>query len=1260
MFLEKLRGCEDELVSLLSGVDTQELCDKFFERCLLSSESHAHFTSLDHSRLKPQLQVRYLVRLASERVKTDPALGHNLIEVLDTLKGVPSSLTDKLKQAMADTNERPTDDSDTVGGLSATAVGGAIEEKDIVLTQDDISLLTKLLTKVSHKWLEIAISLGLQENEQADCKGETNTISLSQSIGFWIANSSKPTLKKLTNNLSSATVGRKNISKEVEERFLTARSTSCSQNNNPSASESKSSTKSSQTPRMVSQSLPTEVTDGKSTLLQVQARPRESVVSYQWNKDGQPLANSSRYSGVDEDILVVRQASQGTEGEYTCCVSLQDRQVTSNSITLTVHFPPAKNHLLNKYSNLNKVPNSRTEWPPEVSNSFINLALVKSSSKRKNKSDLSVCGDADDVIAEKEKIEYDEVFGEYKSNELILVEGRPGSGKTTLVHKVIKDWASGKALAKSKLTLLLTLRLLNDGQDGTLEKVLQTLYSDEDAIAILPDIRDGEGVCFVLDGLDEYQPRNRENSVLLKLLNRKCFPKCMIVVFTRPSASEQLNKDLIKKTIEVFGFKKKQISEYIDNFPFDKEGGTIDTRASQLKGYLLSHPNIHDMCYLPIHAAMICFLFQFAKNISATQTKVYEEFTRSIIHRHLARHENCKALTSLKDLDGEYEMYFKDLCHFAYEMTIKSKQVISENEVQVQFGGSGSLSEERGLGLLTICPTLCQSGIHQSYAFLHLTFQEFLAAYYIANYMEVSQQLNILKKYSDLKTVWLFYSGLADLEETPEILDKLFSHDVMELCRYALESQKKTLSDKILKDESSRLKFYGAKTPTDLLSIEYVIATSSLPITEIQIECYHDNHNRMGALLQQLQKANVQQLDDLDIGDICDEETNSLCEVLQTATNITSLHIMIKHTRSCCANELALQINQCTNLSHLRLSYSGTPECIQTFFSSLSPSVSWWVSLSLEKLDSQSIQAFGNGLQHLHTSHLKLKVTESDINEDGITCLVDGLQNIKLVHLNLSDNNIDSSGMIPFDERLKTLKLRDLDLSYNNIGLDGATVLAGGIKCLTELKELDLSHNNIGPDGATALADGINGLTELNKIYLSHNNIGPDGATALANGIKGLTELNQLDLSHNNIGPDGATALAGGIKGLTELEELDLSHNNIGPDGATALAGGLQCLTKLVIFDLSHNNIDVAAAKVVLTSLKKCDHLFQLTINESEYDWTSADIMIRGLLSPDDTATMSELEEAAQHGSKTRTLKLGFKTITVLPRRAKKWKCVVM
>ena len=1193
IFLEKaLRDCEDELVSSMTKGSTQELCDQLFVKGLLSGEYRTHFTSLDHSRLKPQLQVRYLVRLASERVKTDPALGHNLIEVLDTLEGVPSSLTDKLKQATADTNEGPTDDSDTEGGLPATAVGEACEEKDIVLTREDVTLLTELLAIVSHKWMQIAISLGLQENERSNYERQENIISLSRCIEFWLSNNSNATLKKLTNALSSDTVGEKMFSIEFRKKVLEAKQTKCNKNENISDDVSKTSTKSSLTPRIVDQSLPTEVADGKSTLLQVQARPRESVVSYQWNKDGQPLANSSRYSGDDEDILVVRHASQGTEGEYTCCVSLQDRRVTINPITLTVYFSPAKNLLLSRYSILKKVPTSKNDWPPVVTNAFINLALVKSSSNKNNNTNISVEGSADKIIAEMEKIEYEEVFGEYKSNELIIVEGRPGSGKTTLVHKVIKDWASGKVLAKSKLTLLLTLRLLNDSQDETLEKVLQTLYSDEDAITILPDIRDGEGVCFLLDGLDEYQPQNREKSVILKLLDRKYLRKSMIIVFTRPSATEQLSKDLITKTIEVFGFKKEQISKYIDNFPFDKEGGASDssiTRVRQLKDYLLSHPNIHDMCYLPIHAAMICFLFQFARNASATQTKVYEEFTRLIIQRHLARHENCKVLTSLKELDGEYKNQFKDLCHLAYEMTIKFKQVISAQELQVQLGESGSLSEEEGLGLLTICPTLYQTGIHQSYAFLHLTFQEFLTAYYIANHMKVSQQLKKLNKCSKMKTVWLFYCGLADLEKTPKIIDELFRHelmkfDVIELCRYALESQNKTLSDKILRDKSGQLIIlFHILAPIHFLSVEHVIKTSSLPITYIFLRSYGHDHNRMRALLQQLHKANVQQLHALEIGEISDDETNSLCEVLQTATNITRLHLIIKHARSCCAKEFALQINNCTKLSNLKLFYSGTPACIQTFVSSLDTSILFCLVLSFEKLDSQSIQALGNGLQHLLANYLEMTVTNSDINEDGMICLVDGLRDI----------------------------------------------------------------NTLGRRLVSTM----------------------------------LSSLLRLNLSHNNIGPDGATALASGIQGFTELQKLDLSHNNIGPDGVTALAGGLQYLTELRICDLSHNNIDVAAAKAVLTSLKKCDHLYKLTINESHqfnidrpFSDTILDIdshdhfpfgfMILGLVSPDDTAAISELVEAAQHENETRTLELDFKTIKVPPMiespPSEKSKCVIM
>ena len=1273
-----LRECEDELVSLLCKENGTELCDKLHEYCILCEESCDNFTSLDHNSLKPELQARYLVRLVSKEVITDPAVGENLVELLNTMKSVPSSITDKLLQATAVPHTELTDDSDAVGGVSATAMGGDTKEQDIVLTRDDISFLTELLTPVSHKWVEIAISLGLREHERANCKGETNIISLTKSLEHWI-NNSKATLKKLTDTLSSETVGRKILSEEGKEKFLKLRRP-CKQ---------KESTvqpiKSNQTLRIKKISPRCKVADDKSTLLHIQATPTQSV-SYQWNKDGRPLPkNSCRYSGVDEDILVIRHACQGSEGKYTCRVSLQDKQITSNPINLTVHFSPAKERLLNRYSTLKEVPKSKTDWPPEVANKFIKLVIIKSTSRIKSG---TVQGNADHIIAEKEKIAYDEVFGEYKSKELIFVEGRPGSGKTTLVHKVIKDWASGKALANARLTIILTLRLLNlDSENETLAAVFQSLYSNEE-LAELAEVRDGEGVCFLLDGLDEYRPQKKQKSVVMKLLDRKYLPRSMIAVFSRPSAIEQLQEDLITKRIEVFGFDKNNISEYIDNFPFD-EGDTSDrsvTRASQLKDYLADNPNIHDMCYLPIHAAMICFLFQFTKNISSTQTKVYEEFARLIIQRHLARHEECKELASLKDLKGVHAKSFENLGCLAYEMTINYKQVISSQEIQDQLCGSGNLSEEDGLGLLTICPTLYQTGIHENYAFLHLTFQEFLTAYYIANYLDEKHHDDLVSKYSHMDKVWRFYISLIDFAKALSKIDLFISKIIWNdsfLCQCAFDLQQQIVCDEVLKGKSGRLMSFNVQTPADIQAMDYVIATSSLPLTQLTIQTYEHDDERIISLFSHLQKKDLQELKFISFGTLFDNGTASLCEVVKSATNITFLALTIEHTCSCNATKLANQINHCTKLNNLQLHYSGTAECIQSFVTSLSPSVPEY-SLQLDKLVSQSIHALGIGLQHCnYSNNLELRVTHSDINDIGMTCLADGLRNIMIVELDLSNNNIDSNGIILLAERLDTLHLKYLYLSHNNIGPDGAAALAGEMKCLTELHKLYLSHNNIGPDGAAALAGEMKCLTELHKLYLSHNNIGPDGAAALAGEMKCLTELHKLYLSHNNIGPDGAAALAGEMKCLTELHELDLSHNNIGPDGAAALAGEMKCLTELHELYLSHNNIgpdgaaalaegakyltrldkcgishnniDVAAAKVIISTLKECSTLIINCKSESDSDsllmWKFRnEIVVEGLVSPDDTATISGLVEAAQHETKTKKLNLGFKTIQVPPK----------
>ena len=790
--MKVLEDCEEDLVQSWCHRNVLELSDQFCERSIISSECRAHFSSLDNSELKSPLAVRYLLRLAKRRVQTDRTVWENLIDILESLEEVPSAIVVKLRHAQPGSEACRASKSDLAEVNTIKCCESTREE--VVLAEGDVALLTELLVEVSNRWEEIAISLGLLEHEIAECrKAINNKLSLSSSIRGWITSHSNPTLSKLMKTLSSKTVGTPTVANKVEEKFTEAKRMSRKNKKGERFVMPRSTSQSGVVPRIRFTSLPTRVADGKSTLLQVEASPREGV-SYQWKKDSQPLANDSRYGGVDEDTLVIGRASQGTEGEYTCCVSLQDRQVSSNPIPLTVIYSSAKQHLLNLYAQRSEVSHSEDSWLPVVSKKFINLALIKPSQKDEVKADYSVGGDADAVLADKEVVEYEEVFGEYKSGELLLVVGRPGSGKTTLVQKLVKDWLSGEVLKESHLVFSVPLRMLHSGrQDTSLHGILHDFYSEGELEGVVREIesKDGRGTCFILDGLDEYLPSNKEESVVHKLLDRKCLPQSMVLVFSRPST--KLSEEFISKRVEVFGFNKKDVFEYIENFPFEKvvEQDSSRSRADELKEYLLSHRNIHDMCYLPIHAAMICFLFQFDQHISSTQSKVYEQFTRLIIQRSLLRRGLTNSISRLKDLDRTHKKYFKDLCLLAYDMTVSSKQVISSEEIGIELGGKKKDREEEwSLGLLTVCPSLQCRSMRQNYSFLHLTFQEFLAAYHIANLSALKQML-ILHQYSEImhmRRVWIFYSSSWVNSVVTEELPIVFAR----MCLACLEERVKT------------------------------------------------------------------------------------------------------------------------------------------------------------------------------------------------------------------------------------------------------------------------------------------------------------------------------------------------------------------------------------------------------------------------------------------------------------------------------------
>ena len=735
-----LRDKEEELVHVLSVKDPVEVANNLYRKCIISDTMRDQFVSLDHSRVEPQLQIRYLLRLACKKLEEDNTVWGKFLNLLAGMGASFNTMRVDLQEQLDKYKARV-----EVHTPTTTASG----EDDIILTIADAEDLTELLAEKRHKWEEIAMALRLPESVREECRSiNKDIIRLNKVITRWLSgNTSTPTaitLRTLKKALCGPIVDEYNVGTDLEERFrpvIRARLLLLSERESHSYSN----------PTVTNQSGNTEVGDGQSTLLLVQASPRHSV-SYQWKKNGQPLATSSTYSGVSDDILVVSHARQRTEGEYTCHVSSEEKEVCSNKIILTVEYPPIKKRLLDLYSVSNEVPSD--SWPPSGTRTFINLVLIESSKELTDVTDYSVRGSADKTTAEREKVKYEQVFGEYKGGELILLEGRPGSGKTTLVHKIIKDWTRGHVLVNARWVMLITLRDLNNTRAETLTDILGLFCHSEETVAKSIEKDSGEGLCFVIDGLDEYQPQDKKKSPIYQLLNKAILPKAMVIVSSRPAATKDLRWEKLTKRIEVLGFTREQVLEYIDCFPFGShcsdsdKSNTSSTYPVELKEYLHSHPNIFHMCYLPVLAAMICFLFKSkGGHIPITRTKIYEEFVRCIILRHLTRSDDEAQLTSLQDLSGNTKIYFSNLCRLAFEMTINSKQVVTPQELEGQQSETSLPEDTKFLGLVTISRTAKLSGFHSTYTFLHLTFQEYLAAVCVSS-LDVEDQMRIIEKHS--------------------------------------------------------------------------------------------------------------------------------------------------------------------------------------------------------------------------------------------------------------------------------------------------------------------------------------------------------------------------------------------------------------------------------------------------------------------------------------------------------------------------------
>ena len=494
-------------------------------------------------------------------------------------------------------------------------------------------------------------------------------------------------------------------------------------------------------------------------------------------------------------------------------------------------------------------------WPPVKKTQYINLALIRTEQAIDfNKEFLrqTIRGSVDDIMKDKDNIKYDEVFTEVEEGARLVFEGRPGCGKTTMMNKVSQDWAKWKFFSSS-LLFLVHLRRLENQSDVDLEMVLRftpVVFTDSEFLEMCAQIEtnQGKGVVFALDGLDEYCPEKKKYKLTFihKLIKGEILPKSVVIVASRPAASQKYRRDATK-CIEVLGFLKQQIYQYIDSYFVGDEGKVLGLRT-----YLEHHPNVMHMCYLPLHMAMVAYLYDIeGASLPQTETEIYKHFTLSTLLRSIRRKNGMEldelfVLSTFEDLPSDDREIFDLILELAFQATVvKPRQVFSAEDIQKFFNKQPSNTGNDGssLGLVVVDRYFVKYGLKEIYTFLHLTFQEYLAACHIVQLSSEDQQKLTTKYGNDKKlgVVWKFYCGMTQFSDEQKMrnFERLFEStksDVLLQLHCAHESQQVILCTHMVKSYDSKILLNTPSlNPADFTALGYVLTHSNVPATELAI-----------------------------------------------------------------------------------------------------------------------------------------------------------------------------------------------------------------------------------------------------------------------------------------------------------------------------------------------------------------------------------------------------------------------------------------
>ncbi|XP_036959253.1 uncharacterized protein LOC119022447 isoform X7 [Acanthopagrus latus] len=628
-------------------------------------------------------------------------------------------------------------------------------------------------------------------------------------------------------------------------------------------------------------------------------------------------------------------------------------------------------------------------------------------------------------------IKYQDIFkpasGDKRPIRTVLTIGVAGIGKSFATMKYMLDWAEGSGNEDIFYMFPLSFRELNlkKEENLSLEELIGIFFPGMKTSEITD--YDKYRILIVLDGFDECRldldfsastshtdvgEAASVNVLLTNLIQGNLFSKAQIWITSRPAASNRIPASTVDRVTEVRGFSDDQKEEYFRKRFTDKE------LAEEVLSHVKQSRSIYIMCHIPV----FCWI----------TSKVLEDFVnreqKGMMPKSLTDMYIYFLLLQCRQANVKYggddtgERAETDSCwNQKNQETIISLGKLAFESLK---GGNLLFTEEDltacGLditeaavfsGLFTqIKREGCGVSEQKLFCFVHLSIQEFLAAFYVSHTFNNKDE-NLLteppSKVGDLD----FYKTAVDKALASKHGDwDLFLRFLLGL---SLETNQKLLQELLKEKENNK--------EINKETIEYIKG---------KIKEENSDADKKFNLFHCLNELNDQSLveevkeylrsETVGFETFSTTEWSALTFVLLTSDEELDVFDLKKYLKS---EKVLLGMLPVVKVSNTAL---------------LS-----WCELSEEScrgLTSSVLSSASSNLTVLDLSH-------NDLLDSGVEKLADGLKSLhcKLEVLKLSGCQVSENGCSFLAEALEskaTCSLKQLDLSYNHPGVNGVTTLS--------------------------------------------------------------------------------------------------------------------------------------------------------------------------------------------------------------------------